>query len=111
MVENNPFLELSEQIADVRNLVMQLHKQQAPVLNNDTDEIFGINEASVFLGIKKQTLYLMTSKKLIPFSKPQKKLYFSKKSLMEWLSKQTTKSVSQIENEAKNYKKGGANEK
>lgn len=65
-------------------------RQLAP---SNEQEIFGIEQASIFLNLAKQTLYGFTSKKLIPFIKRGKKLYFQKSDLQNWLQdgKQLTK--------------------
>jgi excisionase family DNA binding protein len=82
----------------IQTSVKQALKDQSTEEGKDTNQLFTVDQASVFLNLAKQTLYTFTSKRQIPFLKKGKKLYFKKSDLEIWLNegkKATTKEIAE----------------
>lgn len=76
------------------------HKEEPP---NEVSDLLDIKQASILLGLAVPTIYAKVSDRLIPHSKKGKKLFFSKTQLTDWVKSGQRKTVSDLENEAKNY--------
>ena len=67
-------------------------------------KVLSVDEACNYLGLTKGYLYKLTSAGIIPFSKPNgKKIFFDRDKLEEWLLRNPSKTVHQLENEAQTH--------
>ncbi|MFL0070083.1 helix-turn-helix domain-containing protein [Tenacibaculum maritimum] len=67
-------------------------------------QVLNLNEAAKYLDISKSHLYKLTSRKEIPFYCPQgKRLYFKKDELDQWLTRNRSASLAELETRAANY--------
>ncbi len=67
-------------------------------------QVLNLNEAAKYLDISKSHLYKLTSRKEIPFYCPQgKRLYFKKSELDQWLTRNRSASLTELETRAANY--------
>lgn len=67
-------------------------------------QVLNLNEAAKYLDISKSHLYKLTSRKEIPFYCPQgKRLYFKKDELDQWLTRNRSASLTELETRAANY--------
>ena len=77
------------------------------LLNKQEDllkQVLNLNEAAKYLDISKSHLYKLTSRKEIPFYCPQgKRLYFKKDELDQWLTRNRSASLGELETRAANY--------
>jgi excisionase family DNA binding protein len=81
-----------------------LEKQQAM-----QKQVLNFNDACIYLELSQSHLYKLTSTGSIPHYKPNgKKLYFNRQELDNWLLRNRSNSIDEIEQEAANYliKKG-----
>ena len=72
-------------------------------------QVLNFNDACIYLELSQSHLYKLTSTGSIPHYKPNgKKLYFNRQELDNWLLRNRSKSIDEIEQEAANYliKKG-----
>lgn len=72
-------------------------------------QVLNFNDACIYLELSQSHLYKLTSTGSIPHYKPNgKKLYFNRKELDNWLLRNRSNSIDEIEQEAANYliKKG-----
>jgi len=78
---NNPFEELENQIARVRQEITSMSEGK-PI-----PEFIGTTEASELLGLSKSSIYKRTMNGTIPFYKIGRKLRFSRSELHEFIKK------------------------
>lgn len=89
-----------EIITKLENIEQMLQNQ-----NLLQKQVLTFHEASIFLEVSHSHLYKLTSTNAISFYKPTgKKIYFKKESLEEFLLQNGSKSNSEIEQEADNFK-------
>ncbi len=72
-------------------------------------QVLNFNDACIYLELSQSHLYKLTSTGSIPHYKPNgKKLYFNRQELDNWLLRNRSNSIDEIEQEAANYliKKG-----
>lgn len=72
-------------------------------------QVLNFNDACIYLELSQSHLYKLTSTGNIPHYKPNgKKLYFNRQELDNWLLRNRSNSIDEIEQEAANYliKKG-----
>lgn len=72
-------------------------------------QVLNFNDACIYLELSQSHLYKLTSTGSIPHYKPNgKKLYFNRLELDNWLLRNRSNSIDEIEQEAANYliKKG-----
>lgn len=72
-------------------------------------QVLNFNDACIYLELSQSHLYKLTSTGSIPHYKPNgKKLYFNRQELDNWLLRNRSNSIHEIEQEAANYliKKG-----
>ena len=72
-------------------------------------QVLNFNDACIYLELSQSHLYKLTSTGSIPHYKPNgKKLYFNRQELDNWLLRNRSNSIGEIEQEAANYliKKG-----
>ena len=72
-------------------------------------QVLNLNDACIYLELSQSHLYKLTSNGSIPHYKPNgKKLYFNRQELDNWLLRNRSNSIDEIEQEAANYliKKG-----
>jgi excisionase family DNA binding protein len=99
----NPFIEIQQQIAELKNIVLSIKAEQKPQVE-ESDKLLSVEEAAAFLSIEKQTLYIWNSQKKVPSMKVGRKLFFSQKELTEFIKAHRRKTISELEVEAKSYK-------
>jgi excisionase family DNA binding protein len=58
------------------------------VSDDPDDEIFTLEEATVFLKVKKRTIYNLVELRRIPFLKVGRLLRFSRAALMKWMQEE-----------------------
>ncbi len=104
MTINNPFLTISQQLTELKSIVLGMQPPVTPEQKEPVEDILSIDEAAKFLGIAKQTAYIWSSKKLLPSMKVGKKLYFSRTDLMEFLKSHRRKTISEIQKDSKTFK-------
>ncbi|WP_227411509.1 helix-turn-helix transcriptional regulator [Cruoricaptor ignavus] len=67
-------------------------------------DILNVEELSHYTGLRKSYIYKLVHKNLIPYSKPNGKvLFFERKKIDLWLTSNSTKSTSEIEQEMEDY--------
>jgi len=92
-------LEFITKLENIEQMLQNQNMLQKQVLN--------FNETSIFLEVSHSHLYKLTSTNAIPFYKPTgKKLYFQREEIEAWLLQNRSKSNSEIEQEADNFKIG-----
>jgi excisionase family DNA binding protein len=96
----------SEQLSDliqsaVRKVIAETPQSEHP----ETDQLFTIKEAAVFLHLSVPTIYGLVNRSEIPVSKKGKRLYFSKQELTEWIKSGRKKTIAEINSEADTYLK------
>ena len=69
----------------VKDCLSESIKENSLIKETDSDKLFSIKEASIYLNLAPQTIYGFTSNRVIPFIKKGKKLYFKKSDLESWL--------------------------
>lgn len=72
-------------------------------------QVLNFNDACIYLELSQSHLYKLTSTGSIPHYKPNgKKLYFNRQELDNWLLRNRSNSIDEIQQEAANYliKKG-----
>ena len=72
-------------------------------------QVLNFNDACIYLELSQSHLYKLTSTGSIPHYKPNgKKLYFNRQELDNWLLRNRSNSIDEIDQEAANYliKKG-----
>ncbi|MDB0603089.1 helix-turn-helix domain-containing protein [Tenacibaculum maritimum] len=88
--------KIIEKITQLENLINKHEVLLKQVLN--------VNEAADYLDMSKSHLYKLTSRKEIPFYCPQgKRLYFKKDELDQWLTRNRSASLAELETRAANY--------
>ena len=92
--------ELEEMISLAVKRAIAGHK---PETREEREIYFDIEEASAFLKLAKQTLYQLSSNRKIPTIKRGKKLYFLKTELTQWLKSGRRKTLTEIQEETRNY--------
>lgn len=66
--------------------------------------MFGLEEASLFLNMSKSFLYKLTYKHEIPYYRPNgKQIYFDRKELEDWMRRNRVATKEEIEESATNY--------
>ena len=67
-------------------------------------QVLNFNDACIYLELSQSHLYKLTSTGSIPHYKPNgKKLYFNRQELDNWLLRNRSNSIDEIEQEAANY--------
>ena len=95
------FDNILEKLERIEKLLETQQAMQKQVLN--------FNDACIYLELSQSHLYKLTSTGSIPHYKPNgKKLYFNRQELDNWLLRNRSNSIDEIEQEAANYliKKG-----
>lgn len=66
--------------------------------------MFGLEEASLFLNMSKSFLYKLTYRHEIPYYRPNgKQIYFDRKELEDWMRRNRVATIEEIEQSATNY--------
>lgn len=66
--------------------------------------MFGLEEASLFLNMSRSFLYKLTYKHEIPYYRPNgKQIYFDRKELEDWMRRNRVATKEEIEESATNY--------
>jgi len=102
---NNPFDTIDARLSNIENLLLDLRTNQTePQATKKTDsDLFTIEEAAGFLKLAKPTIYGLVCHSKIPCMKKGKKLYFSKAELIAWLQQGKRKTITELQEEAKNH--------
>lgn len=87
---------LSDQIAEIKQLVTNQHSASEPEKRIPVD----IETASKIIGKAKPTIYTLVRERKIPCYKNGKKLYFFEDELVAWISSGKRKTILEIEEEA-----------
>lgn len=81
----NPFLEITERLSSIENLLIELKntpQQEAP---NPIPELLTVEEAAHFLKLTVPTIYTKVSRCELPVMKRTKRLYFDRDELTNYL--------------------------
>jgi len=73
---------LVKEISELKSLLLKMSEQG---LNEKSEKLLSIQEASQFLNLSVPTIYSKVSRNELPFMKRSKKLYFSSIDLMDYL--------------------------
>jgi excisionase family DNA binding protein len=91
----------------MENLILKRIENIEELIKNQKillKEVLNLNEAAKYLDISKSHLYKLTSRKEIPHYCPQgKRLYFKKTELDQWLTRNRSASLAELETKAANY--------
>jgi excisionase family DNA binding protein len=100
-------LQLSEhELKDIiKSSLSELIEENDQSSQKQTQRLFSLKEAAIYLHLAPQTLYGFTSQRTIPFIKKGKKLLFKKNEIDTWLNEGTKKT--KYETEKSKIKKGG----
>lgn len=86
------------------DLILQKLNKLEKLLIGSSKEILTVEDLINYTGYKRSYVYKLVHRNIIPFSKPNgKTLFFEKTEIDEWLLRNKSQSVSQIEDKAKKY--------
>ena len=91
---------LVKEISELKSLFLKMSEQG---LNEKSEKLLSIQEASQFLNLSVPTIYSKVSRNELPFMKRSKKLYFSSIDLMDYLKQGRKKSNEETSNEVDQY--------
>lgn len=90
----------SETFSAILNRIESLIKDQGLSVK----EVLSLTDACLYLGISKSHLYKLTSTGRIPYYKPMgKKLYFKLSELNQWLLRNRSETMEELDQKASNY--------
>jgi len=109
-MENVTFEKLPQAVQhliDKVSLIESSVKELNPLNVQDQEVLFTIEETADFLSCQVSTIRSRVSSRSIPFYKVGKRLYFVKSDLIKWVKIGNQKTLSEINQDANNYIKGG----
>ena len=74
-----------------------------PIHPADADQVLDIQQCSKLTGIAVSTLYKYCSNRTVPFYKSGKRNLFKRSQILEWLTSNEVKTLSQLEAETDQY--------
>lgn len=106
----NPFQILESRLQIIEAILLDIKHGELNRIDN-TEKLFGIDEAKTFTGLSKQTIYNKVANREIPHQRKNGRLYFSSSELTEWIKSGKRKTNQEIKEDAQSYlkKKGVSN--
>jgi prophage regulatory protein len=86
------------------NSILQKLNRLETLIIGTSKQIFTVDDVVNYTGFSKSYVYKLVHNNILPYSKPNNRtLFFTKTEIDEWLMKNKSKSISQIEQEAVSY--------
>lgn len=86
------------------NAIIQKLNRLETLIIGTSKQIFTVDDVVNYTGFSKSYVYKLVHNNILPYSKPNNRtLFFTKTEIDEWLMKNKSKSISQIEQEAMSY--------
>ncbi|MCC9019805.1 helix-turn-helix transcriptional regulator [Flavobacterium lipolyticum] len=86
------------------NAIIQKLNRLETLIIGTSKQIFTVDDVVNYTGFSKSYVYKLVHNNILPYSKPNNRtLFFTKTEIDEWLMKNKSKSISQIEQEAVSY--------
>jgi prophage regulatory protein len=86
------------------NSILQKLNRLETLIIGTSKQIFTVDDVVNYTGFSKSYVYKLVHNNILPYSKPNNRtLFFTKTEIDEWLMKNKSKSISQIEQEAISY--------
>jgi prophage regulatory protein len=86
------------------NSILQKLNRLETLIIGTSKQIFTVEDVVNYTGFSKSYVYKLVHNNILPYSKPNNRtLFFTKTEIDEWLMKNKSKSISQIEQEAVSY--------
>lgn len=86
------------------NSILQKLNRLETLIIGTSKQIFTVDDVVNYTGFSKSYVYKLVHNNILPYSKPNNRtLFFTKSEIDEWLMKNKSKSISQIEQEAVSY--------
>lgn len=86
------------------NSILQKLNRLETLIIGTSKQIFTVDDVVNYTGFSKSYVYKLVHNNILPYSKPNNRtLFFTKTEIDDWLMKNKSKSISQIEQEAASY--------
>lgn len=86
------------------NSILQKLNRLETLIIGTSKQIFTVDDVVNYTGFSKSYVYKLVHNNILPYSKPNNRtLFFTKTEIDDWLMKNKSKSISQIEQEAVSY--------